>query len=533
MSQQEKINILLVDDQPNNLLALDAMLEDLGANLVKAESGPKALKALLDRDFAVVLLDVQMPGMDGFETANLIREREKSKFTPIIFVTALSRSETNVFRGYSLGAVDYLFKPIVPEILRSKVAVFVDLFRKTEEIKQQSREMARMSRQNELILSSAAEGVFGVNLDGVSMFVNPAAARMVAQPQEHLTGARVHELVHPTFGSNPVCDPVDCNVLRALREASAADVCDDLFYRSDGTQFPVDYSVTPLRDEAGEMIGSVFMFRDTTERRAAALASENERLYREAEAANKAKDDFLATLSHELRTPMTSILGWVQILRMGDIDPDTLASGLETIEGSARAQARLIDDMLDVSRIIMGKFQLDLQPIDIVSVIQSAMEALRPAADAKIVNLGFDQHIDSATVTGDPNRLQQVVLNLLSNAIKFTDPHGRIDVSLDSSDEQVEIMVRDTGQGIDPEFLPHVFERLRQASVKGHGGGLGLGLAIVHHIVSAHGGSIRAESEGAGEGSTFIVRLPISHDGGESEAGSPEGPSAGILAHVS
>jgi CheY-like chemotaxis protein len=158
----DDVNILLVDDQPNNLLALDAMLSDMGS-LVKADSGRKALKNLLDHDFAVILLDVQMPELDGFETANLIREREKSRDTPIIFLTALSRSETNIYKGYSLGAVDYLFKPFNPEILRSKVSVFVELFRKNQALRRQAHELARLSKQNDLILKSAAEGVFGVD----------------------------------------------------------------------------------------------------------------------------------------------------------------------------------------------------------------------------------------------------------------------------------------------------------------------------------------------------------------------------------
>ncbi|HEX8618099.1 MAG TPA: response regulator, partial [Thermoanaerobaculia bacterium] len=172
----ERINILLVDDQPNNLLALESILGDSGETLVTAQSGSAALRELLHMDFAVILLDVQMPDLDGFETATLIRQRDRSRDTPIIFLTALSRSETNVFRGYELGAVDYIFKPFHPEILRSKVAVFVELFRQREAFKRQAHELARVVKQNELILNAAAEGVFGVGLDGATTFVNPAAA---------------------------------------------------------------------------------------------------------------------------------------------------------------------------------------------------------------------------------------------------------------------------------------------------------------------------------------------------------------------
>lgn len=199
MTNDERVNILLVDDQPNNLLALESILAEGGQNLVKAHSGRAALRHLLETDFAVILLDVQMPEMDGFETAGLVRQRDRSHDTPIIFLTALSRSETNVFRGYELGAVDYIFKPFHPEILRSKVNVFVELFRKREALKRQTHELARVIRQNELILNAAAEGILGVNLDAVTTFVNPAAERMIGRYDTEVVGRELHSLVHPVY----------------------------------------------------------------------------------------------------------------------------------------------------------------------------------------------------------------------------------------------------------------------------------------------------------------------------------------------
>src|SRR6266852_9929852 len=181
LTMNEQINILLVDDQPANLLALESILGDMGLNMVKAGSGREALRALLDEEFAVILLDVQMPDLDGFETASLVRERDKSHHTPIIFLTALSRNETNVFRGYELGAVDYIFKPFHPEVLRAKVSVFVELFRQREAIKRQAQQLRQLSRQTELILKAAAEGIFGVDLQGNATFVNPAAAGMIGR----------------------------------------------------------------------------------------------------------------------------------------------------------------------------------------------------------------------------------------------------------------------------------------------------------------------------------------------------------------
>src|SRR5690349_21293355 len=231
----EKVSILLVDDQPANLLALESILSDMDQNLVKAESGRAALKSLLTQEFAVILLDVQMPDLNGFETASLVRQRDKSRDTPIIFLTALSRNETNVFRGYELGAVDYIFKPFHPEVLRAKVGVFVELFRKREAIKQQAQELARLSRQNELILRAAAEGIFGVDLRGVTTFVNPAAARMVGRRAHEVKGEEIHPLLHPTFPGVSTCDVRNCALKSMLQGEPTHDEIAETFFRADGT----------------------------------------------------------------------------------------------------------------------------------------------------------------------------------------------------------------------------------------------------------------------------------------------------------
>jgi len=507
----EKVNILLVDDQPNNLLALESILADMGQNLITANSGKQALKHLLDAEFAVILLDVQMPQLDGFETAQLIRQRDKSRDTPIIFLTALSRSETNVFRGYELGAVDYIFKPFHPEILRSKVNVFVQLFRQREAIKRQAQELVRLAKQNELILNAAAEGVFGINTTGATTFVNPAAARMLGLHGEDMTGADIHAIVHPVFPGLATCDPSTCALNAAVHGSFMHDQVETTFFRSDGTSFPVEFCASPLREEDGQSLGSVITFRDVTERRAAALAAEAERRYREAEAQNRAKDNFLATLSHELRTPMTSILGWVQFLRLGSYSQEELEEALETVETSARLQARLIDDMLDVSRIVLGKFQVDLLPTKVADIVEAALTTARPVAAAHDVKISAAvEGQGDAVVAADVSRMQQVIGNILSNAIKFTPAGKKIDLRLEKVDTKMQISVTDQGEGIDPSFLPHVFERLRQDD-KGNRSGLGLGLAIARHIVELHHGEITAESEGRGKGARFTVTLPLLH----------------------
>jgi PAS domain S-box-containing protein len=508
----ERVNILLVDDQPNNLLALESILAETGENLVMAESGAAALRHLLQMDFAVVLLDVMMPELDGFETANLIRSRERSRDTPIIFLTALERSETNVFRGYELGAVDYIFKPFHAEILRSKVNVFIELFRKREAFKRQAHELARLIRQNELILNAAAEGVFGVGLEGNTTFVNPAASRMIGRPAEEITGHDIHSLVHPVFPGVLTCDVSKCRLYAVVHGEPAYDEIEETFFRPEGTSFPVEFCASPMRDENAELVGSVITFRDVTEKRAAALAAEAERRYREAEAQNRAKDNFLATLSHELRTPMTSILGWVQFLRSGHFDQQELDEALRTIESSARLQARLIDDMLDVSRMILGKFQVDMQPTKLSEIIEAALTTARPLAADNEVKLTWEIEDRDALIEADASRIQQVIHNLLTNAIKFTPPGKHVDLRADRTDGKLRIRVTDEGEGIDPAFLPYVFERLRQAEGSNKRSGLGLGLAIARHIVELHHGEIVAESDGPGLGARFIVTLPAVHE---------------------
>jgi PAS domain S-box-containing protein len=505
----DRVNILLVDDQRNNLLALESILGEMGENLVQAESGSAALRHLLHTDFAVVLLDVQMPDLDGFETATLIRQRDRSRDTPIIFLTALSRSETNVFRGYELGAVDYIFKPFHPDILRSKVNVFVELFRKREAFKRQAQELARLIKQNELILKAAAEGVFGVGLDAATTFVNPAAARMIGREPDEIRGTDIHTLVHPVFPGVLTCDVGRCRLNAVVHGEPAYDEIQDTFFRSDGTSFPVEFCASPMRDVNGDLLGSVITFRDVTERLAAAQAAEAERRYREAEAQNRAKDNFLATLSHELRTPMTSILGWVQFLRSGHFDESELEEALRTIESSARLQARLIDDMLDVSRMILGKFQVDLKPTRISEIVEAALATARPLATDNEVLLTWDLGDREAIVEADASRIQQVVQNLLSNAIKFTPAGGTVDLRIDRTEGHMRLTVTDQGEGIEPSFLPYVFDRLRQGEGSNKRSGLGLGLAIARHIVELHHGQISAASDGLGKGARFTVMLPV------------------------
>ncbi|HYE73341.1 MAG TPA: ATP-binding protein, partial [Blastocatellia bacterium] len=270
------------------------------------------------------------------------------------------------------------------------------------------------------------------------------------------------------------------------------------------------------RNEQGKPIRMIGVVQDVTAKKRAEVERElrlvQERELREvAEAASRSKDEFLAVISHELRSPLNAMLGWTRVLQGRLNDTETLAHGLEVIERSARSQQRLIEDLLDTARIISGKLRLETGPVDLVTVINNALEVVRPAADARHIELScfFDKRAD--LITGDADRLQQVVWNLLSNAIKFTPENGRVELKLERNDPYAQITVSDTGQGIDAEFLPHIFNRFHQAdssSTRRHGG-LGLGLALVRHLVELHGGAVSVKSEGKGKGATFTVKLPL------------------------
>jgi PAS domain S-box-containing protein len=547
MASDEKVNILLVDDHPENLLALEAVLQDLGQNLVKATSGTQALRCLLNQDFAVILLDVQMPDMDGFETANLIRQRERSRHAPILFLTAFSTSESMVFKGYAMGAVDYLFKPIDREILKSKVAAFVELFQKTEEIKRQAQKLtianAQLRKSEEQFRSLSAcspVGIFLTDVAGHCTYTNPRYQTILGITAEESLG-------EDWTRSLALADKEDVLIDWMTSIHTGKEYSREFeILTPTGIERWVNIRSSPMLADDGEVIGYVGTVEDISDRKQAEeqrtkLIREQAAL-KEAEATNRMKDEFLATLSHELRTPLNSILGWSKLLRTRKLDEQAIARALETIERNAHLQAQLIEDILDVSRIIRGKLLLNLCAINLVSVIEAAVDTVRLQAEAKNIHfefvitptLGESGRVEeskngstspssppsSFTVLGDPDRLQQVVWNLLSNAIKFTPEGGQVEIRLSviNSEEKAQtathygqIQVSDTGIGIKPDFLGHVFERFRQAdgSTTRSQTGLGLGLAIARHLVELHQGSVHADSPGEGLGATFTVKLPL------------------------
>ncbi|HKQ69800.1 MAG TPA: response regulator [Polyangiaceae bacterium] len=515
---QGRAPILTVDDHPANLVALEAVLEPLGLELVRSSSGEDALRQLLTREFALILLDVQMPGLDGFKTAQLIKERPRSRDVPIIFITALSRDTTHVFRGYSHGAVDYLLKPFDPDILRSKVAVFVELFLQKQKIREQEAELRE--REREAHEKQTQEQIRNlVDAMPLAVWATDTTGRVYYCNEVWTTYSGLNADRSGYFGIDAAhaddVDRVQTSILDAFGRGVGFET-ELRLRRADGHYRWHLLRAVPERNVSGMVARWIATATDIEERkrgdeaRVELLAKEKE-AREEAQQANRMKDEFLATVSHELRTPLTAILGWTRIIRGGKLDPPRFMRGLDVIERNGRAQAAIIDDILDVSRIITGKLRLELDNIDLVAVVRAAMDTVRPAAEAKGIALEWRSELSVQRFSGDPDRLQQIAWNLLSNAIKFTPKGGRVEIETTQVDSHIEVRVTDTGQGIAASFLPHVFDRFRQAdgtSTRRHGG-LGLGLAIVRHLVELHGGTVHVESEGEGHGATFIVRLPV------------------------
>jgi len=502
-----KASILLVDDRAANLLALEAILDSLDQHLVRATSGEEALEKLQEQEFAVILMDVRMPGMDGLRTAEVISQRESAARVPIIFLTAVPIANADVVSGYARGAVDFLLKPFDPEILRSKVSVFVDLYQKEQMIRRQAgllrqRDREAFERRSELrfrsLMDALPQCVWVARSDLTFYYWNKRAVDYIGMPASVAVSAdRLFEFVHPddlaTISS-------EWRVATGLQRPAEVQV--RLRRHADGAYRWFLMRGVPQHDEAGKVTGWIVAATD--------IDTEHQAL-EEAEDASRMKEEFLATVSHELRNPLNAMVGWVHLLRSGNLDPAKSTKALETIERNVNLQTALIDDILDVSRIIRGKINLTFSTVRMSAVIDAALAAMRPTAEAKGVALEYEAAAESDEVSGDADRLQQIVWNLLSNAIKFTPRDGLVVVRMEQRGHELTLTVRDTGQGISPEFIPHVFERFSQAesgSTRAHGG-LGLGLAIVRHLVELHAGTVEATSAGRGQGATFSVRLPL------------------------
>jgi PAS domain S-box-containing protein len=505
-------DILIVDDRPENLLALESVLVNLPVNVVRASSGAEALKHLLHRDFAVVILDVRMYGMDGFETASLIRQRDRSKSTPIIFLTAYHKSEEQLARGYSLGAVDYLFKPIVPEVLRSKVSVFVELHRQTEEIKHQAaelrlverRELERAMAETKLRLeadflrrekASAEERLrfFTLSIDllciagfdgGVKQ-ANPAFERTLGYAPEEVLDRHFLELVHPEDRAVAGAE------LERLAGGGSSVAFECRCFVKAAAQRWIAWRAMPYVEEG--LFYAVGC--DITERKRV----------------EEMKSEFISNVSHELRTPLTSVSGSLRLISAevaGEIPP----VAKELIDVASRNCDRLnllIDDILDMEKIESGRMEFHPSPELLLPLVEQALSTNRAYADRFGVRFVLDATLPDARVSVDSGRFLQVLTNLLSNAAKFSPSEAAVVVSLSRHEGWVRVSVTDRGPGIAEENQSCIFEKFVQVDYSDgrRNSGTGLGLSIAKALIEKLGGRIGLRSR-LDEGSTFYVDLP-------------------------
>ena len=515
-------HVLIVDDQPANLLALEAALDSLGVNLVRAVSGLEALAAVEKQDFAAVLLDVRMPGMDGFQVAREIRRRPRSRFTPILFVTAGDDPDDAMLSAYALGAVDFLAKPLRAEVLKAKVGVFVELYRSKEELRARERRdfEQRLEAKEEryrALFESIDEGFCVVRLlrDATGVvrdfrFEEANEAFAMHTGLRDAVGRRMRELVpgHEDYWFTTYDEVARSGeATRFVQEARAMNRWFDVY-------------ATRLGGPGSDLVA--VLFSDITQR----LLAEQDlrRLNEELAQANRRKTEFLATLAHELRNPLAPLSNGLHLMRMAGNKPEVLEKTRQMMERQVQHMVHLVDDLLDVARISTGKVELRRRRLELKEVVATAVETSASLIDAGNHKLSVELPSQPVPMDADPTRIAQVVSNLLNNAAKYTPAGGRITLRVWVDDGEAVLAVTDTGVGIAPEALSKVFEMFAQVpSSEGKPqGGLGIGLSLVQSLVALHGGSVSAASPGVGQGSTFTVRLPIAHGETAAQSQAPQ-----------
>jgi PAS domain S-box-containing protein len=488
MNWDGKVKILLVDDQPAKLLTYEAILGDMGEHLIKAKSAREALEWLLREEIGVVLTDVSMPDLDGFELARMIRDHPRYRRTSIIFCSAIHMSDQDRLIGYQCGAVDYVSVPVVPEILRAKVSVFADLYRKTRQLESVNAEL----EQRVTILQSTSAIVYVIDAQGRFGHVNRRFEQVFGTTLEEVRGKTAFDLF-----PREVAEAFEVNNRQVLTENRSIE-CEETVLAAGGTRHYASIKA-PIRNAAGAPQGIVAVATDITERK---------RLEEALKDADRRKDEFLAVLAHELRNPLAPIRNVLQILRVKAPEDAELLWARDVIGRQVDQLTRLVDDLLDVSRISRGKIKLQLSPLDLSTVIAGAVETSRPLIDARLHRLTLHLPEKPVWVQGDLVRMTQVVANLLNNAAKYQDVGGYIGVTVEREENDAIIRVKDKGVGIAPELLPGVFDMFEQVQrpLGTSQDGLGIGLSLARSLVELHGGAITVRS--GGEGSEFTVRMP-------------------------
>jgi len=537
-----RVDILIVDDVPAQRLTVEAVVAELGEHTVAVESGREALRYLLDHDVAVILLDVNMPEMDGFETASLIRQRPRTRNTPIIFLTA-DPDEIQVARGYSLGAVDYLFSPFLPEILRAKVKVFVELARMHAQarqhgeervalaVEQAARTAAEASNRRLMVLAEASR-VLAQSLESGSIAADvlrvalPHVADLAGVvPAEDLGRSElVHVWLHVGADGRLGAPPAGTRVSGELHAAARRAIASQKFEALTSAGGDATWAIVVPLVARGEVLGvmafamldsgrrysvaEIDLLRDLASRTAVAL--DNRSLYLEIDERDRRKDEFLAMLAHELRNPLGAISNAIGVLeKIGARDANSTKIRA-VISRQTRHLARLVDDLLDVARVTTGRIVVERDTVALTELVERALQAVTAAGKTAQHQITWSG--EPVWVMGDALRLEQITANLLDNALRYTPPGGDLAIGVRREGSDAVLRVRDSGQGIPAALLPRIFD----VFVRGTGsperaaGGLGLGLALVRRLVELQEGTVHASSDGPGRGSEFVVRLPAS-----------------------
>jgi PAS domain S-box-containing protein len=487
-------HILVINDHEATRYLLGRMLRSAGFLVEESTSAEAGFERIARRLPDLILLDVNLPDMSGSEMLRRLRVNPATLTVPIVHVSATYVGSHDIGAALDSGADGYLTLPVdAVELIATVRAVL--RARHAEEAAHQ------FARQWQKTFDAISDGVCLLDRSGYVQRCNKAFCELLQQPFAQVIGMQYVTLIQPALGDKalPVRDLAQLSQSALVQTEHA------------GRWFRV--AADPVFDDQALLTGAVLIVADITQEKRAeeAMRRSNEELLQ----ANRIKDEFLATLSHELRTPLNAIVGWTRLLRTGRLDERTSGRALETIDRNATLQAKLVEDLLDVSRIITGKLRLRIANVDPISVMEAAINSVRPAAEAKAIRIDAALDSSAGLIAADGDRLQQVMWNLLSNAIKFTPAGGHVCVRMQRGPGGLTVRVEDDGAGIEPGFLPYVFDRFRQAdsSTTRNHGGLGLGLAIVRHLVELHGGTVHAESRGEGLGATFAVTLPWSARG--------------------
>jgi PAS domain S-box-containing protein len=442
-------------------------------------------------------------GREVLEVMRLVNERTgRPAENPVVrvlregIVVGLANHTAIIARDGTRRPIEDSGAPIVDEHGRLFGAVLV--FHDITARRAIERDLQRLAS----IVASSDDAIVGKTTEGIITSWNAGAERIFGYPAAEVVGRPITVLLPPDRAAEEIM------FLEAIARGEQISHFETVRIRKDGRRISVSVTLSPIRDEDGAVVGISKIARDITE--GVELRAREGEAYRQAAEANRVKDEFLATLSHELRTPLGSIFGWIRMLQAGHLDGDRTRHALTVMERNCRAQMALISDLLDMSRVVTGRIRLDLRSVDLAEVVRTALDGARPTALAKSIEIAFQPAAGVPRVAADPERMQQVVWNLLSNAVKFTDTGGRVEVGVERADAGARLWVTDTGIGIAPDLLPHIFDAFRQAdssATRTHGG-LGLGLAIVRQLVELHGGTVAATSDGPGHGTTFTVTLP-------------------------